>query len=277
MFKDYRLGPLVWSASLVLIGVLLTIFNFGYLNDYRSPAEYLLATGLAVAGVAAFIAAATSPATWWRLIFAWTLFAVAATVLISKFQPNDRSLLAATLLIGLTIAFLHVYLLDRATHWWSLVIGGFLFVVGIVLAISARSEGTALLGSLLLVGLGLVFFLLYLVSDKDRFWWALIPGGALLTVALVTLTADLSPTNPLVRSWPLLLIVAGIFVGWRTSKPLPETKLSVNQAPPMRSKVEKAKKRKPEPPANFDDYVQPAPGASIEILADPDGERNSPW
>ncbi len=277
MFKDYRLGPLVWSASLVLIGVLLTIFNFGYLNDYRSPAEYLLATGLAVAGVAAFIAAATSPATWWRLIFAWTLFAVAATVLISKFQPNDRSLLAATLLIGLTIAFLHVYLLDRASNWWSLVIGGFLFVVGIVLAISARSEGTALLGSLLLVGLGLVFFLLYLVSDKDRFWWALIPGGALLTVALVTLTADLSPTNPLVRSWPLLLIVAGIFVGWRTSKPLPETKLSVNQAPPMRSKVEKAKKRKPEPPANFDDYVQPAPGASIEILADPDGERNSPW
>lgn len=273
MFRDYRLGPLVWSAGLMLIGVLLTIFNFGYLDEYRSLAEVVLATGLAIAGIVAFVASATSPANWWRLIFAWTLFALAATVGIAKFQPSDRSMLAATLLIGLTIAFLHVYLLDRITHWWALVIGGFLFVVGSVLAVSVRGEGTALFGSLLLAGLGLVFFLLYLVSDKSHFWWAVIPGGALLTVALVTLTADLSPTNPLVRSWPLLLIVAGIFVGWRTSKPLPEQKMTVNQAPRMRSKMEKVSKRKAtEAPVAFGEYVQPAPGASVEILVDPDAK-----
>lgn len=266
--KAYRLGSLLWSVGLVLVGILLLLLNLGILAAYRSLVEALLATGCAVAGAVVFVTYGRNPQNWWRLILAWTLLAVALTLFLSTFLNADRPILAAALLTGLTLAFAHVYWIDRRGNWWSSIPAGFLFVVGIVSALNTWITNTSILGAVLLAGLGLVFIGLYGIEDKSRFWWALIPGGTLLTVALVTLTADLEPSNFLLRSWPVLLILAGLLVGWRTSKPLPENMLEVNQAPKLRGK--KSANKSSSPYGGLGDYTQAAPGTTIDILAERD-------
>jgi len=205
--KAYRLGSLLWSVGLIVIGLLLLSFNLGFLASYRPLVELVLAGGFVFAGLLAFIAYVRTPSNWWWLILAWTLLALAVTIFLSYSGNVDRPFLAAALLAGITLAFLHVYIIDRRTNWWSVIPAGFLLVVGVVSTLNHWTDNTSLLGAVLLAGFGLVFVILYLLEDKNRFWWTLIPGGALLTVALVTLTADLSPTNLLLRSWPLLLIL----------------------------------------------------------------------
>lgn len=266
--KTYRLGPLLWSAGLVFVGLLLLLLNLGILAAYRTLAESLLAFGCAVAGVVVFVAYAQIPQNWWRLILAWTLWSVALTLFLSTYLGADRPLLAAALLTGLTLAFVHVYWIDRHTNWWSMIPAGFLFVVGVVSALNIWITSTSILGAILIAGLGLVFILLYLLQDKRHFWWALIPGGTLLTVALVTLTADLEPSNFLLRSWPVLLIVAGLIVGWRASQPLSESQLEINQAPKLRGKKSSGKSSSPY--GGLGDYSQAAPGTTIDILTERD-------
>lgn len=267
--KSYRIGTILWSVGLIVIGALLLLFNLGFLTAYRSFAEYLLAAGFVVAGIVAFGTSARNPQNWWHLILAWTFLALAVTIGLSTYAELDRPILAATLLTGITLAFIHVYWIDRRSNWWSLIPSGFLFVVGVVSALNVWISNTSILGSILIAGLGLVFIVLYLLEDKSRFWWALIPGGALLTVALVTLTSDLEPTNLLLRSWPLLLILAGIYVGWKTSQPQSDERLEVSHAPKMRKKAGVG--AKPESPyGSLGDYSQAAPGTTIDILAERD-------
>jgi hypothetical protein len=69
--------------------------------------------------------------------------------------------------------------------------------------------------------------------------------------------------NALLRWWPAGLVVIGAVVAFfsTVTRTLPE-KLSVNVARPMPPSVSK--------PEQLGDYSQPAPGASVEILPDPE-------
>ena len=70
----------------------------------------------------------------------------------------------------------------------------------------------------------------------------------------------------MLRSWPLLLILAGIYVGWKTSQPQSDERLEVSHAPKMRKKAGVG--AKPESPyGSLGDYSQAAPGTTIDILA----------
>lgn len=88
------------------------------------------------------------------------LFAVAGAIFISVFLRNAR-------------------------HWWALIPGFTLLSLGAVVAIDTllpwlddRLSGTVLLG-----GIGLAFWAIYLV--RRAFWWAIIPAGVLSTLAVV--------------------------------------------------------------------------------------------
>ena len=191
-------------------------------------------------------------------------------ILLSAWGTVEPGLLAAVLFVGLALGFAHVYLLDRRERWWAVIPGGFMLVLGLVLGLSSRIDRTETLAALLFGGLGLVFFVLYLV-DRRRQWWALFPGSVLVVSALLAATAGQEGGRPWLRWWPTLLIVAGIFLGWRAwRRPKPE-KLAVQDV--TRSQA-LANKRKPAPapaakPA-LGDYNGPAPGATVEILPDTD-------
>jgi hypothetical protein len=88
------------------------------------------------------------------------------------------------------VGFLAALARNRA-HWWAAIPGCTLLGIGLLIALDdlvpafAGSWG----GSLFLGMIGLGFWVVYLV--RRAFWWAIIPGGALFTLALV---AGLSET-----------------------------------------------------------------------------------
>lgn len=129
---------------------------------------------------------------------------------------NKSSLFWGILLIGagaLALADQFGYIEDFSPTVWILVFGtisllgfvsyamsgwkewGWLFPAGIfgglavVIALATNDVGSAAVGSPLFFGLLLPFAAAYL-TDRTRNWWALIPGGVMLLLAMVTLLVD---------------------------------------------------------------------------------------
>ncbi len=80
--------------------------------------------------------------------------------------------------------FLYVYGGDR-TQWWALIPGLTLLgiAVTIFMAWALPGIGGALGGAFVLAAIGGAFWVIYATS-QDR-WWAIIPGGTLVTLAFV--------------------------------------------------------------------------------------------
>ncbi len=87
------------------------------------------------------------------------------------------------------LVFLIVFIMDKK-NWWALIPGFVLIGIGIIIFMdqSMESMGELWSGAVFLGLLGLAFVLVYL-SDR-RHWWAIIPGGVLLTLAGVTLISN---------------------------------------------------------------------------------------
>jgi len=80
--------------------------------------------------------------------------------------------------------FLYVFLTNRA-NWWAVIPGFVLLSLAAVIALDqfAPQVEETWGGAIFLGGIGLAFWVVYFV--KREHWWAIIPGGVLLTIALV--------------------------------------------------------------------------------------------
>lgn len=79
-------------------------------------------------------------------------------------------------------AFLVAFARDRAT-WWAIIPGMTLLGLGAIMALDLVLPNAEWTGSIFLGSIGLAFWIVYL---RDRqMWWAIIPGGALMTLAVV--------------------------------------------------------------------------------------------
>jgi signal transduction histidine kinase len=121
-----------------------------------------------------------------RLIWGVALIAIGAFFLAQQlglFGPLQLPFWAFAFgLLG--VIFLFTFLTDRQ-QWWALIPGCIL--LGLTLMI-VNSENHFITdqqaGGLFLFSIGLPFLLIYLVDR--RMWWALIPGGILSILALIT-------------------------------------------------------------------------------------------
>jgi hypothetical protein len=260
--SERQTNLLVWAIVLVFLGVALLFFNLGVLARYEPTAQYIVAGLLAVGGFSALVSYFWRRDQWWRLMPGWTLLALAGMVLLSLDATLPRAYIAATLFMGLALAFANLYIVNRAEHWWAIIPGGFMLVLAGVIALTTIIVRIETLGAILFVGMSIVFALVYLLAGARRHWWALIPAGVLLLLGLLTYLVDNEAQTALLRWWPAALIVlgAGVALFATTRRTAPE-KLSVNVARPM-SSVNR--------PAQLGEYTQPAPGASVEILPDLD-------
>ena len=75
------------------------------------------------------------------------------------------------------------------TQWGWLFPTGIFGGLALIIALATNHVNSAAVGSPLFFGLLLPFAAAYL-TDRTRNWWALIPGGVMLFLALTTLLVD---------------------------------------------------------------------------------------
>ena len=87
------------------------------------------------------------------------------------------------------LVFLLVFILNTR-EWWALIPGFVLIAIGVIIFMDQNlAAGSELWSGAIFLGLlGLAFLLIYAFHQDS--WWAIIPGGVLLTLAGVTLVPD---------------------------------------------------------------------------------------
>lgn len=265
---ERRRNLLLWATALIVAGGGMLLFTLGLLERYQPMVQYIVAGLLAVGGAAMLISYLRNRATYWRLMPAWTLLALAAMVYLSTLPQVARPLLAATIFAGLALGFANVYGVNRSEHWWAIIPGGFMLVLGIVFALSTVIASLETLSTLLLVGMGLVFLTVNLLAGTRRHWWALIPASVLLLIGILNYSVDNDAMQgALLRWWPAGLVVLGAVLAWIGASVPPSTaagRPQVHVAPSLAQRSEET------PTGRLGEYTRPAPGASVEILPDPD-------
>jgi hypothetical protein len=113
------------------------------------------------------------------LVLAGILFLVQN---LGLFRVGDLFWVALLALAG--AFFLSIFFQNRA-NWWPLIPSLTLFSVGIIVLLNwiSPDRGERWSGSIILAGIGLSFALVYLIAHQN--WWAIIPAGVLLTLAVI--------------------------------------------------------------------------------------------
>jgi hypothetical protein len=127
-------------------------------------------------------------------------------------------------LIGIaSLAFLFVFLSAPQANWWAAIPGFVLLGVAGIIALDqlAPEVGEVWSGSLFLGGIALAFWVIYLFNPEQ--WWAVIPGGVLLTLAVV---AGLSPVLEGVETGGIFFFGLGLTFALLALLPTPEGRLT---------------------------------------------------
>jgi len=85
---------------------------------------------------------------------------------------------------GVGVLFLLDFITAPSRDWWALIPGCVLLGVAATIMLAEREVKGEWVGSVMLFSIALPFLLIYLVKRGD-FWWALIPGGIMLFVAII--------------------------------------------------------------------------------------------
>jgi hypothetical protein len=88
------------------------------------------------------------------------------------------------------LVFVWRYLSDLTGSWWAIIPGCTLLSLAALIGFAALGFGDTAapwLGALFLGGVGLGFWMVYFT--RREYWWAVIPGGVLFSLALVALIA----------------------------------------------------------------------------------------
>ncbi len=114
----------------------------------------------------------------------------------------------------LGLIFLFTFITDRR-QWWAL-IPGFILLGVAMLIINDQNEFLTgqQAGALFLLSVGVPFLLIYLVDRRQ--WWALIPGGVLTVIALITVVSGGNASGQTIAAI-LLFGLAAVFALVRIS------------------------------------------------------------
>ncbi|NLT74666.1 MAG: hypothetical protein GXX94_10840 [Chloroflexi bacterium] len=102
---------------------------------------------------------------------------------------KTRDLLWSVLFLGGGAVFAGVYIQNRS-QWWAIIPAGVLVSIGALIGYEQfLAPADEIIGpAIFFVGMGCTFFAVYLLHREN--WWAIIPGGVLLTLAVVVCLAE---------------------------------------------------------------------------------------
>ena len=201
---------LFWGLVLIVGGILLLLDTFGIFKG--GALFWTIAT--AVAGVLFLSVFFTNRQNWWALIPGVIFLAIAVSVGFDSFLPGfSASRVAGPIILGgIALSFLFVYLAERS-NWWAIIPAGVMATIAIV-AIVDTTVSSAASGGIFFLGLGITFALVALVpTASGQMRWAWIPALILGLMGLLILLAAEKLINYI---WPSALILAGIFMLWRS-------------------------------------------------------------
>lgn len=125
----------------------------------------------------------------WKMIAGILLLLLGGLTLLDTFNliPGLNNiwewLMAGVFLLG-GGAFLLALRNDRQQNWWAAIPGMVLLGLGLTILVSAFPALEDLGGMIFLASIGAAFWLVYGMNHNH--WWAIIPGGVLFTLALVS-------------------------------------------------------------------------------------------
>jgi len=126
---------------------------------------------------------------------AWGLLLVAAGVLfllenLGVFEVSG--LIFAVLLGAAGVVFLAMVIANRS-NWWAVIPGLILVYLGAMIALDSLIPNFSGIygGAAFLAVIGLSFWIVYFMNRS--YWWAVIPGGVMVTLALVAGLSELVP------------------------------------------------------------------------------------
>jgi hypothetical protein len=145
---------------------------------------------------------------WWFIVPGTLFLGIGASALSEAILPDKISSAIGGMFVlgGLGIGFCLIYLLFPA-NWWAILPGG-MFISLAVVSVLDEVFPDKDTGGVFLIGLGLSFALLYILP-RLRMTWALIPAAVLIVIGFIPLIGQFPIVNYI---WPLLLILAGLFV-----------------------------------------------------------------
>jgi hypothetical protein len=150
---------------------------------------------------------------WGVLLIGGGLLALAEQMgYIDTFSP----VMWITVFAAISLLALVSYVLSGLRQWALLFPAGAFGGLAMIIALSEANMDSAAVASPLFFGLLIPFLAAYL-TDRARNWWALIPGGVMLFLALVTLLVD-STGGEWVGALFLFMIALSFFVVYMNNR-----------------------------------------------------------
>jgi hypothetical protein len=119
----------------------------------------------------------------WGWLFPVGIFGALAFLLTMVANDVDKPAMVAPLFVGIGLPFVVAYFIDRTRNWWALIPSGVMLFLTFVMLMVDNVNGEWI-GALFLFMIALSFFIVYL-NNRVRNWWALIPAGVMLFLALI--------------------------------------------------------------------------------------------
>jgi len=205
------------GVLLVAVGVLVLLQN---LHIIRSGLSLLWSLCFLAAGAIFTYLHFKDRANWWAIIPGFTLLGIGGLILLGWALPAIGDTLGTFLLLGAIGASFFVIYANRREHWWPIIPGGVLITVAISTLLEDLLRPAFDTGSLVLIGLGVTFLLVYLLSPSEkRMTWALYPAGILAAIGVIIGIT----TSPLMSyAGPVALLAIGGYLVYRALSARPK-------------------------------------------------------
>jgi hypothetical protein len=145
----------------------------------------------------------------WRIILGAVLVVFGAMALVqslglTRFEGQGWGLVPAALFIIVGAGFLPLLAQDRKANWWAVIPGFTLIGLGLLVLLAVLNfQPDIVLPAIFMTSIGASFWTVY-AMDRAK-WWAIIPGGALVSLAALLLVSDQG-------SWPAVALFTGLAI-----------------------------------------------------------------
>jgi hypothetical protein len=208
---------LVGGVLLVAAGVLVLLQN---LNIVRGGLSLLWSLCFLAAGAIFTYLYFKDRSKWWVIIPGFTFLGLGALILLGWILPRIGDALGTMLFLGAIGASFFVIYADHREHWWPIIPGGVMITVAISTFLEDVFRPMFDTGSLVMLGLGVTFLLVYLLSPSTKkMTWALWPAGILAAIGLII---GITSSPMMAYLGPIVLLAIGGYLVYRAISARPK-------------------------------------------------------